>query len=479
MTSLGRTLRRRLLAALFLALAICGAGISLSVRQHLTAQYDAGLSSKARFLGSLVKEEAGEGVEVDVDDAPMPEFNRGPTAEYYQVWFEANGALNVLARSPSLGGRDLPSPESVADVTLPDGRRGRAVTLRIPVRFQPKRGLPGYTPRGPRHARVVVARQRTSLDEAENGVFWALGLAGLVLMLGVPLAVGQAVTHSLRPLGRLGDEVANIDARSLGQRFSTADVPAELAPIVARLNALLERLAASFERERRFSADVAHELRTPLAELRATAEVALRFPEGNPHPPGVMEDVLGATTQLERLVEALFTLARCESGGQVLALERVNLGQALEDAWSPFAERAAAKRLKITGPSATGVEVTADPVLLGSVLANLFANALEYTPVEGEITSSVAPRESGGIELVLSNTNGDLGSGDLTRAFEPFWRKDAARSGGVHSGLGLSLVAAFARLMGATITLERPGPDRVQARLVLRAAGSTANMTAA
>jgi signal transduction histidine kinase len=466
MNSLRRTLGRRLLVALSFALVICGVAVDLVVRERLTAQFDAGLEAKARFLASLVKEEAGEPVEVDVDDAPMPEFYRGPAPEYYQVWLDPT---HVIARSPSLGVGDLPAPERFADLDLPDGRRGRAVTFHVSeVRFQRKRGRPDRTEQAP-SAIVVVARERASLDRAQDAVTFALGLSGLVLLGGIPILVARTVRRSLRPLDRLGDEVARIDATSLVRRFESADLPAELVPVVGRLNALLDRLEQSFERERRFSADVAHELRTPLAELRATAEVALRFPEARTTGPSPLEDVLGATEQMQRLVEALFTLARCESGRQAVSLESVSLAPALADAWAPFAARAAEKALHVEGACPADLAANTDPVLLGSVLTNLFSNAVEYTPEGGAIVWQVG-RLGDHIELSVANTNTDLADEDRTRAFEPFWRKDAARSGGVHSGLGLSLVSAFTRLIGGECQLQRRDPQHVEVRLRLPAA---------
>jgi signal transduction histidine kinase len=175
-------------------------------------------------------------------------------------------------------------------------------------------------------------------------------------------------------------------------------------------------------------------------------------------------------------VTTLLTLARCESGRQPVSMETVPLGRALAEAWAPLAEKAGRKNLKVT-PSSLDALVTTDPLMLGSILGNLLANAVEYAPPGGSLFWQIDAAD-GGLAVLVSNSNDTLTHDDLDRAFEPFWRKDAARSDGQHGGLGLSLVAAFARLIGAQVSLTLAG-DQVRARLVLRRPGGPAARPAA
>jgi signal transduction histidine kinase len=280
--------------------------------------------------------------------------------------------------------------------------------------------------------------------------------------VGLPLLVVAGVRRGLRPLDQVAAQAMRIDAGSLHSRFRLEGLPAELHPIAARLNDLLERLSAAFERERRFSADVAHELRTPIAELRALAEVALLSPGSQDRRP--FEDVLAATLQMENLVTALLSLARCESGRQPVTLEPIALGEALREAWAPLAARARARKLRVD-QAPCDVVVSADRLLLSSILGNLLANAVEYAPAGGTVGWTL--NEGAAVELVVSNSNDTLEAADLAHVFEPFWRKDAARADGTHGGLGLSLVAAFARLIDAEVRLELVAAE-VRARLLLR-----------
>jgi two-component system sensor histidine kinase QseC len=468
MISIRHTLGRQLVVVLFLVLALIGGGLYLLVRRLLSDHFDVALGEKARVLAGLMKQENG-GFELELAEAPMPEFERAIEPEYFQLWL----GERVFQRSGSLGQRDLPAPTadalSFADLTLPDGRPGRVAWLRFPVRIDPD-SHPDSIPAVPAWAGLVVARGRGPLDQALSSVQKALALAGLLLLVGVPLVVAGVVRRGLNPLDRLAEQASRIHAGSLDRRFTIAGLPAELHPIASRLDDLLERLAAAFERERRFSADVAHELRTPIAELRALAEVALQLPE-SPEAARQFQDVLGAALQMEALVATLLTLARCEAGRQPVAREPVDLSRALGEAWAPLAEKARGKALRV-GSSAPETFVHTDRLMLGSILGNLLANAVEYAPAGGELSWEVA-RRAGGVEVIIANSNGGLERADLAHVFEPFWRKDAARSDGRHGGLGLSLVSAFARLIGAEVRLEIAG-DRVRATFSLPSSGPAA-----
>jgi signal transduction histidine kinase len=122
--------------------------------------------------------------------------------------------------------------------------------------------------------------------------------------------------------------------------------------------------------------------------------------------------------------------------------------------------------------SAPETFVSTDRVMLGSILGNLLGNAVEYAPAGGDLTWQLVRREDGA-DVIIANTNAGLAREDLAHVFEPFWRKDPARTDGRHGGLGLSLAAAFARLIGAQVRLEIAG-DRVRASLSLRSSGPPA-----
>lgn len=242
-------------------------------------------------------------------------------------------------------------------------------------------------------------------------------------------------------------------------------MPRELEPVCGCLNGLLERLERAFARERRLTADAAHELRTPIAELRTLAEVGLAEAKtGCPEMTGYFEDALGVTRRLESLVTALLYLARCEAGAQKAEMRPVDIAELTRELWrvlSPITHTSYEVQLDVPEQAF----VTADPELLKTILSNLLSNALAYTPSGGKIQVSihrtgnlgdtipmVSPKFSWMVSI--ANTSHELLAADIEHVFEPFWQKHADRGDTGHCGLGLALVAACARLMAIPIRTE-------------------------
>jgi signal transduction histidine kinase len=248
----------------------------------------------------------------------------------------------------------------------------------------------------------------------------------VLLLAATALLVPHVLRGALAPLNELADQAARVNADSLTERFPTNSMPAELRPISSRLNDLLGRLQEAFERERRFSADLAHELRTPIAELRSLAELALKWPEAREAEAD--REVLAIALQMEGIVTRLLALLRSERGQLPVAMERIGLSSLVENVWRAFAKQAASKQLKVAREVSENAEVETDPVLARSILANLLDNAIEYTPVGGmvRVEGEVDARQ---IKLQVSNTVENLTADDLPKLFDRFWRKDLARAG--------------------------------------------------
>jgi two-component system sensor histidine kinase QseC len=270
-----------------------------------------------------------------------------------------------------------------------------------------------------------------------------VGGCGILLFAAVWLVVPLVLRRGLAPLDRLAAEVARIEAHSLDARLPVDALPAELRPVGDRLNDLLARLAASFERERRFSADLAHELRTPLAELRSQAECALKWPESRD--PRTDQDTLAIATQMENLVTQMLALSRGERGEVPVQSQEVEPAALVEGVWKTHASRAADRALKARFVFEPGC-VQADPALLRSILHNLLQNAADYAPANGELRVT-GKKLNGGYRIQIANPAGELTADDVGQLFDRFWRKEAARSDGKHAGLGLSVSRAFATAM--------------------------------
>jgi two-component system sensor histidine kinase QseC len=216
---------------------------------------------------------------------------------------------------------------------------------------------------------------------------------------------------------------------------------------------------------------VAHELRTPIAELRAVTEVALTWPSDAQAAQEALRDTLEIATQMEMLVNTLLSLIR--SSGAAPPLERIELGPLVEQltAKMSFVEHDRDLELRIPARAV----VWAHPALLASVLTNLFSNAIEYS--SDRTVRCWAQAETNRWSLIVQNAATQLAPQDVEQMFEPFWRKDESRTGNTHCGLGLALVKAYCAVMRAEITASLSSDHQLQVRLTFAAEDSAANQS--
>ncbi len=457
MKSIRRRLTRELLAVSLVLLVGGWVAFFFAARKELFEQLDATLRARALTLTTLTVWERGS-LRLEAADRLGREFGLARPRDFFEVW-DADG--RPLLRSESLAGADLAPPPAAAgrrvswNVNLPPGRRVRAMALY----FQPRQEADGRTALPPAaEVRLAVATTRQELDEALAELLTIAGLGGILLVGVVLWGVPRVLRRGLRPLDAMAERVAGIEVDSLARRLEVSDLPQELRPIAARLNELLARLEASFERERRFSADLAHELRTPIAELRSLAECALKWPEARE--PSTDRDVLASARHMETLVTQLLALARGEQGQVQARLVKSQLDEGVREAWAPFAARASARSLQLYLELAP-VAAVVDPFILRSILNNLFDNAVDYTPAGGEIRVSLETVGTGA-RLRLANAVDGFEAADLPLLFDRFWRKEAARSGQQHLGLGLPLARTYALAMGWSLSAAlEPAPSRL------------------
>ena len=449
-----RTIRQQLTLRLLLTfgvpLVLAGVASYVVIRANLVDRVDASLFQKTEAIVSATTLDDGR-FHVDPSPAFMREFD-GPNSErggllpvsFFEM-YSRDGQL--VARSASLNhtalsaGIPMPFHPTFWTITLPSGLPVRA--LAFP--FVPRMPHEGDAS-GPIEAFLIVAVNRQELDSSLNYVEFVLLSIGFLLAATVAIGVKTGLRRALMPLDALAERASRIDADSLSTRFPAVGLPGELQPIATRLNDLLSRLEHSFDRERQFSANVAHELRTPLAELRALAELALKWPDAR-QAADVDRDTLAIASQMEGIVTRLLALLRSERGQLEITREPVALAAMVRSAWVPFADREAAKVLDVTWRLEEDVVIEADPVLLRSILANLIENAVDYTPPRGVIWVEL-DRAS----MRIANTVDTLTSEDVSKLFDRFWRQDAARSGTEHAGLGLSLARAFAEALHFELT---------------------------
>jgi two-component system sensor histidine kinase QseC len=453
-----KSIRRRIVLSLSTSVLLVCAAVFVTVyavvRHRLLSQADTTLSARAELVANSLKIE-GDHYYLESSSENFPEFARRERPSYLEV---RNSTGHVRLRSASLANASLPVTESDLAagqthmprlITLPDGRRGQLVT----IRHRPDEGSDEEHASGESvPASTSYVSVASDIADVESAFGWlaaaltaAFGLVGVALLGLVPGIVGAG----LRPLRAMSDRVAALDARSLSQaQFTSADLPRELTAIAAQLDSSLRRIGDAFHRERRFASNAAHELRTPLAAVRANAEVALRWPNLE-RMRGSMRDMLTSAERMQGLVERLLELARL--GGEIHSLPKstLDLATLLEDSLETIDEQLASRGITIRREFSSPVPVSSSPSLLPSVLDNVLSNAARHATPDGEIVVTV--RGGGRVMLSVENAASDLEPGDLDRMFEPLWTKSADRSSG-SAGLGLALVAEYARVLDLIVT---------------------------
>lgn len=296
---------------------------------------------------------------------------------------------------------------------------------------------------------VIQIAQPLHVREAfARGAALRVAIPLLLLLPVLGIAIVWVVGNGLRPLRRIANEVQRRDAHSLAP-IATSRLPQEVAPLVAALNRLLERLHAAFQTQRAFVADAAHELRSPLTAVRLQLQLLDRAPDeaarlearGN----------LGAAVERAiHLVEQLLTLARSEPREEASALSRIPLDQAAADGIADAHALALARQIDLSLEAEPAV-VLGDRDGLRILTRNLVDNAVRYTPAGGQVRVSVRNQASGAV-LEVTDTGPGIPPADRERAFDRFHRRSNAPEGG--SGLGLAIVKAIAERHGAQIRLD-------------------------
>jgi signal transduction histidine kinase len=307
---------------------------------------------------------------------------------------------------------------------------------------------------------VLTAVVAASTKDIEKQLSFLAALLGVTALGTMAISGGVAwlvVSRGLRPLAAVARKIAAMDETDLKQRIADRGVPQEIEPVVNQLNGLLGRLDEAFDRERTLTADVAHELRTPVAEIRAITEVTLsrlRDPEEYRQALGEMLDTI---KMLQGLIEKLLVLARLEAGQTKPELQPIAVKPVLLQRWAQVRDRAEARGVAFEDRCPLEATVSADPKLLEVVLSNVLSNAAAYTPAGGQITAQVQ-RVGQGCQLTILNTGCELGEEEIARVFDRFWRADAARSkSGLNCGLGLTLVRRAMEAMGGKAAASASG----------------------
>ncbi|MBB1604300.1 MULTISPECIES: sensor histidine kinase [unclassified Variovorax] len=432
-------------------------GVTWLVAQGIAnAPFDRALENNVRTLARLLVVQDGR-IQFPLPQAARDILSGDDTdVVYYQV---LDGRGQLLS-----GERDVPPPHSdelptTGMVYLHDATmRGKAVRIG-------SLWVPGATPEAP-HALVQVAetreKQSVLATEIIKGVllpqFAILPLAVLLIWLALvrgikPLSVVEARIRERRP-----DDLSPLDE---------SGVPLEVIPLVSSVNELLNKLHDSIATQKRFLADAAHQLKTPLAGLRMQADLAQREGANAEELKQSLKQIGRASVRATHTVNQLLSLARAEGSSATLGRQACDLARLTIEVVREAVPRAIERRIDLGYDGAEagtpGVTLQGNPTLLKELVRNLVDNALNYTPSPpdhaGMITARVLADPFGRVVVLQVEDNGPgIAEADRELVFEPFYRVLGNEADG--SGLGLPIVREIARQHGASVRLEDAHPDQ-------------------
>jgi len=258
-----------------------------------------------------------------------------------------------------------------------------------------------------------------------------------------------------RQLAEITTEVAAItDGRSLHRRLALSEETTDFADLVTTLNAMIGRLETSFGALRRFTADASHELKTPLAVLRADVERAMHDSSSQTERMVALEEALQEVRRMTDLVESLLTLARADEGRFDIYREPIELQPLVQEVYETALILGEAQGVTVNLPFTTDVVVMADRTRLRQLFLNLVTNAIKYTPAGGKVELGLG-RHPDNVTFAVRDTGIGISAADFPHIFERFWRADRVRSrmserGGF--GLGLAISQWIAQAHGGTLT---------------------------
>lgn len=434
------SLMGRLLAGLLSALALVWLATALysyfDTRHEVNRLLDAHLAQSA----SMIVAQVGHDLE-EIDLEHAPQLGEDSRRVAFQIW--ERGSVLRLHSANAPQARLSPREEGFSRVKI--GGKGWRV---FSTWDDARRFLVQVGERDEARAEIAAGVARNLLVP----LAFALPVLGLLAWL--------VIARALAPLRALGREVEAREPGNLGE-VTAGDEPAEVVPLVRSLNALFGRVGGLIERERRFTADAAHELRTPLAAIKTQAQVARGAPDDATRR-HALDNVVAGSDRAARLVEQLLTLARLERDQLKGQVGPCDLREIARRTIAELAPAALERGTEIELDAEAAAPVEGHPELIAALLRNLIDNAVRYGPAGG-----IVRVETHGASMSVTDQGPGIPPEERARVGERFYRIVGTEPSG--SGLGLSIVERIATLHGAQVALgEGPGGRGLRVTVAFR-----------
>ena len=447
--------RVRIAAAFAIAMAVvlaaAGAYLYAQLGADLSRALDQDLRLRSQDLSSVVAD----------DDAPLASSSGGRVIERGESFAQLlNARGRVLDATPPVGRNPLIAPQDVR-------RALRTATFvdrtAVPGLNEPARLLATPVTHGPRHLILVVGATRENRAEALRSLRTELFVTGPIALL-FAAGLGYFVAGAgLRAVDAMRRRAAEISADRPGERLPVSPANDELRRLGVTLNEMLTRLEAALKRERGFVAEAGHELRTPLALLRAELDFAIHHADNKDELRHALDEASAETDRLAQLSGDLLLIASADQDGVPLRVESIEAAALVESVRNRFGGRAQQEGRRLEAEASPSLTVSGDRLRLEQALGNLVENALRH----GAGTIRVEARQlDGRVELRVSDEGPGFPDSFVERAFDRFTRAEEGRGGG-GAGLGLAIVEAIARAHGGTASATNGATRRTVVSLSL------------
>jgi len=425
--------------------------------------FDRGLGQSAKALAQLVQsDERTVSFHLPLSAHQILHADETDTV-YYQV-LGGNGELLS-------GEAGLPMPQDDEKLVTNELRIRDDLMAGIPVRV-------AYiwvrvNPRAAQPALVQVAETLEKRSVLAHEIIKGVMLPLFVILPLAVLLVWLALTRGIQPLSELEDRIRQRKPDDMSPLDETA-VPTEVMPLVSSVNDLLDRLKHSIATQKRFLADAAHQLKTPLAGLRMQADLAQRSDANAEDLKQSLKQIGRASMRATHTVNQLLALARAESSGSAVSMQTCDLALLTMEVVKDSLPRAMERQIDLgfEGPEPGLALQAGNPTLLKEMVRNLIDNAINYTPSsageQGVVTARVCGDLSSGWEIQVEDSGHGIPEAERERVFEPFYRALGAEADG--SGLGLAIVKEISDKHQAKVSINdtRPGHTSPGARFSVR-----------
>ena len=447
----------------FSLLVIATASLYWTMASHLRHAENHLVVDRIRTLRSVLHE-VGMDVPELIEEVER-EWPGGENAHVFTRIVDARG--NVLTQTRGMETRDLP------------------------VEAFPSPGLDDHIQDHPRKRREAEGRRfhlyavwlaaegsdahaltfQLAVDATEHDALLATYRRQMIIVLtsmffGVT-GIGFLVARSgLRPIERLENTLRRIRSTTLHERLDPSGMPTELSFLAQTCNEMLDGLQEAFTKLSRFSADIAHELRTPINNLRGEVEVNLARPRTRDEYRSVLESCLEEAQRLSKLIDSLLFLARAEGATVLAKREPLDLQSELLAVAEFYEALASDAGVTLAVEVSDHLHARVDRALFQSAVGNLVENAITATPRGGRVTIH-ASRQDGDVRIDVADTGRGIATAELSRVFDRLYRADTARSSGTSggAGLGLSIVKSIAQLHGGSASIQSESGDGTVATL--------------